>query len=61
MMRFITRSRAVVATVVLALAALPGLALAHSSDHRAAAEGAAPTQKVSIDFAAVAGSKPVSA
>lgn len=60
MMRFITRSRAVVATVVLALAALPGLALAHPKDHRASTTGAASTQKVSIDFAAVAGSKPVS-
>ncbi|OJU83730.1 MAG: metallo-mystery pair system four-Cys motif protein [Solirubrobacterales bacterium 70-9] len=58
-MRFITRSRAAVAAVALALAAAPGLALAHQGHHNAAAAATAPTRKVSIDFAAVAGSKPV--
>jgi uncharacterized repeat protein (TIGR04052 family) len=59
-MRFITRARAVVATVALSLAALPGLALAQQGQHHAAAEAMPSTQKVSIDFAAVAGSEPVS-
>jgi uncharacterized repeat protein (TIGR04052 family) len=58
-MRFITRSRAVVATVALALAGVPGLAIAHEGHHRAA-KATAPTEKVSIEFAAVAGSRPVS-
>lgn len=58
-MRFITRSRAVVAAVALVLAVVPGPALAHQGHHDAARKGGASTQKVSIDFAAVAGSKPV--
>jgi uncharacterized repeat protein (TIGR04052 family) len=58
-MRFITRSRAAFVAVALVLAALPGPALAHSKNHGAAEHGAS-TQKVSIDFAAVAGGKAVS-
>jgi uncharacterized repeat protein (TIGR04052 family) len=58
-MRFITRSRAVVATAAMVLAAVPGLALAAQGHHDAAAKAKAPTRKVAIDFAAVAGSKPV--
>ncbi len=59
-MRFITRSRAIFAIVALALAALPGLALAHPGHHDSSDKGKAQTQKVAIDFAAVAGTKPVS-
>ncbi len=58
-MRFITRSRAVLAIVALALAALPGIALAHPGHHGAADKAGAATQKVAIDFAAVAGSRSV--
>ena len=59
-MRFITRSRAVVATVAVVLAALPGLAVAQTGHHDAAAKEGASTQKVAIEFAAVAGDRPVS-
>ena len=58
-MRLITRSRAVLVIAALALAAMPGLALAHSGHHDASPGGKQSTQQVAIDFAAVAGSKPV--
>jgi uncharacterized repeat protein (TIGR04052 family) len=59
-MRLITRSRAIFVIAALALAALPSLALAHAGNHHAAEKGGAATQKVAIQFAAVAGTKPVS-
>lgn len=59
-MRFITRSRAAIVAVALALAAMPGLALAHPGHDDASHGGKQSTQKVAIDFTAVAGSKPVS-